>query len=184
MKFKLLISIIALIAVLGTWYACNTEGGNNSIPDKVSYNFHVRPILSDKCFACHGPDKNKRKADFRLDIEEFAFAPLKETNGTSRSNREGAFAIVRGKPEESELYKRITSKDPNYQMPSAESHLGLLTENEIKIIEKWIKQGAKYEKHWAFIKPVISKAARFNKYSLSASSLGDKPCSVILIWVK
>ncbi len=145
MKIKLLISIIALITVLGTWYACHTEGGNNAIPDKVSYNFHVRPILSDKCFACHGPDKNKRKADFRLDIEEFAFAPLKETKG--------AFAIVRGKPEESEMYKRIISKDPNYQMPSAESHLGLLTENEIKILERWIKQGAKYEKHWAFIKP-------------------------------
>ncbi len=144
MKAKLIISIIALIAVFGGWYACNTEGGN-AVPDKVSYNFHVRPILSDKCFACHGPDKNKRKADFRLDIEEFAFKPLKETKG--------AFAIVRGKPEESELYKRITSKDPDYQMPSPDSHLGLLSETEIRILEKWIKQGAQYEKHWAFVKP-------------------------------
>ncbi len=144
MKAKLIISIIALIAVFGGWYACNTEGGN-AVPDKVSYNFHVRPILSDKCFACHGPDRNKRKADFRLDIEEFAFKPLKETKG--------AFAIVRGKPEESELYKRITSKDPDYQMPSPDSHLGLLSETEIRILEKWIKQGAQYEKHWAFVKP-------------------------------
>lgn len=142
MKTKLILSIIA---VIGGWYACSTEGGNDVIPDTISYNFHVRPILSDKCFACHGPDAKKRKADFRLDIEEAAFAPLKETKG--------AFAIVRGKPEESELYKRITSKDPNYQMPTPDSHLGVLTENEIKIIEKWIKQGAKYEKHWAFIKP-------------------------------
>ncbi len=144
MKAKLIISIIALIAVFGGWYACYTEGGN-AVPDKVSYNFHVRPILSDKCFACHGPDKNKRKADFRLDIEEFAFKPLKETKG--------AFAIVRGKPEESELYKRITSNDPDYQMPSPDSHLGLLSETEIRILEKWIKQGAQYEKHWAFVKP-------------------------------
>ena len=128
MKTKLIISIIALIAVVGGWYAYNTEGGSDAIPDTVSYNFHVRPILSDKCFACHGPDKNKRKADFRLDIEEFAFAPLKETKG--------AFAIVKGKPEESELYKRITSKDADYQMPTPESHLGSLTENEIKIIER------------------------------------------------
>ena len=97
MKTKLLISIITLITLVGSWYACNTEGGNNAIPDNVSYNFHVRPILSDKCFACHGPDKNKRKAEFRLDIEEFAFAPLKETKG--------AFAIVRGQPEESEWIK-------------------------------------------------------------------------------
>jgi hypothetical protein len=80
-----------------------------------------------------------------LDIEEFAFAPLKETKG--------AFAIVRGKPEQSELYKRITSTDPDYQMPTPEAHLGVLSGNEINIIEKWIKQGAKYEKHWAFIKP-------------------------------
>ncbi len=145
MKTKLIISIIALITAVGGWYAYNTEGGNDAIPDTVSYNFHVRPILSDKCFACHGPDKNKRKAEFRLDIEENAFAPLKETKG--------AFAIVKGKPEESELYKRITSKDADYQMPTPESHLGSLTENEIKIIERWIKQGAKYEKHWAFIKP-------------------------------
>jgi hypothetical protein len=145
MKANLILLITALIVAVSAWYACNTEGGNSSLPDKISYNFHVRPILSDKCFACHGPDKNKRKAEFRLDIEENAFAPLKETKG--------AYAIVRGKPEESELYKRILSKDPRYQMPSPESHLGLLSENEIKIIEKWIQQGAKYEKHWAFIKP-------------------------------
>ena len=145
MKTKLILSIIILIISFTSWYACNTEGGSDAVPDTVSYNFHVRPILSDKCFACHGPDANKRKAEFRLDIEEFAFAPLKETKG--------AFAIVRGKPEQSELYKRITSKDPDYMMPSPGAHLGLLSETEIKIIEKWIKQGAKYEKHWAFIKP-------------------------------
>jgi Protein of unknown function (DUF1553)/Protein of unknown function (DUF1549)/Planctomycete cytochrome C len=145
MKSKLHIVLIAIFAAILAWYACNTEGGKAAIPDTVSYNFHVRPILSDKCFACHGPDKNKRKAEFRLDIEEFAFAPLKETKG--------AFAIVRGKPEESELYKRIISKDRDYQMPSPDSHLGLLTEIEIQTLEKWIKQGAKYEKHWAFIKP-------------------------------
>ncbi|MBL7817182.1 MAG: PSD1 domain-containing protein [Saprospiraceae bacterium] len=145
MKIKPIILIIAILGSSTAWYACRTEGGSNSIPDKISYNFHIRPILSDKCFACHGPDANKRKADFRLDIEEYAFKPLKETKG--------AFAIVRGKPEESELFKRITSKDPNYQMPTPDSHLGSLNENEIKIIEKWIKQGAKYEKHWAFIKP-------------------------------
>ena len=145
MKTKLIIAITAIIAAFVIWYACNTEGENDAIPDKISYNYHVRPILSDKCFACHGPDANKRKAEFRLDIEENAFAPLKETKG--------AYAIVKGKPEESELYKRITSKDPDYLMPSPESHLGILSKNETKIIEKWIKQGAKYEKHWAFIKP-------------------------------
>jgi Protein of unknown function (DUF1553)/Protein of unknown function (DUF1549)/Planctomycete cytochrome C len=145
MKPNQILSITAIFIAFSAWYACNTEGSNAGVPDTISYNFHVRPILSDKCFACHGPDKNKRKAEFRLDIEEHAFAPLKETKG--------AYAIVRGKPEESELYKRITSKDAHYQMPTPDSHLGVLSENEIKIIEKWIKQGAKYEKHWAFIKP-------------------------------
>lgn len=146
MKAKFFIWTALIMTLLGANYACHTEGGSSEgIPDEVSYNFHVRPILSDKCFACHGPDKNKIKADLRLDIEEEAFKPLKETKG--------AFAIVRGKPEESELYKRITSKDPNYQMPTPDSHLGTLNETEIKIIERWIKQGAKYEKHWAFIKP-------------------------------
>jgi mono/diheme cytochrome c family protein len=184
MKTRSILLLITLIIGTTTWYACNTEGAAAAIPDTVSYNFHVRPILSDKCFACHGPDANKRKADFRLDIEEFAFAALKETKG--------AFAIVRGKPEQSELYKRITSTDPDYQMPTPEAHLGVLSENEINIIEKWIKQGAKYEKHWAFIKPekvglpkVSNKKwvkneidyftqAKMNEYGLSPNEEADK----------
>ncbi|MES1214505.1 MAG: PSD1 and planctomycete cytochrome C domain-containing protein, partial [Bacteroidota bacterium] len=127
--------------------ACNTKD-SNALPKTVSYNFDIRPILSDKCFACHGPDANKRKAEFRLDIADSAFKPLKETKG--------AFAFVPGKPEESEVYKRISSTDPGYQMPVPESHLGLLNEREIALIKKWIKQGAKYEKHWAFTAPVKS----------------------------
>jgi hypothetical protein len=81
-----------------------------------------------------------------------AYAPLKETKG--------AFAIIPGKPEESELIKRISSTDPSYQMPSAESHLGLLSEKEIALFTAWIKQGAKYEKHWAFVKPEKSPLPR------------------------
>ncbi|TDB66909.1 PSD1 and planctomycete cytochrome C domain-containing protein [Arundinibacter roseus] len=118
-------------------------------PETVSYNFHIRPILSDKCFACHGPDAKKREANLRLDLAETAFLPLKETKG--------AFALVPGKPEESELYRRITSSDPAYQMPTPESHLGMLSEEEIGLVKKWIKQGAKYEKHWAFVAPVKAK---------------------------
>lgn len=126
------------------WYACRT--GEAVIPATVSYNFHVRPILSDKCFKCHGPDKNQLKAGLRLDNAESAYAPLQETKG--------AFAIVPGKPEASEMMKRITSKDTAYQMPTPESHLGALTDQEIGIIEKWIAQGAVYEKHWALLPPV------------------------------
>ncbi len=135
-------SALLLAATVG----CNNKGGSaESMPDVVSYNFNIRPILSDKCFACHGPDANKRQAHLRLDVAEAAYAPLTETKG--------AYAIVPGKPEQSELYKRISSQDPTYQMPTPESHLGILNEHEIALFKKWIKQGAKYERHWAFIAP-------------------------------
>jgi Protein of unknown function (DUF1553)/Protein of unknown function (DUF1549)/Planctomycete cytochrome C len=148
MKIRILILIIIAVVLFAARTGCSNTGNRdeNAIPEKISYNFHIRPILSDKCFACHGPDKNKRKAGLRLDIEDSAFLPLKETKG--------AFAIVRGKPEISELIKRITSTDPSYMMPSPDSHLGVLTEKEIKLFTAWIKQGAKYEPHWAFTKPI------------------------------
>lgn len=147
MKVKILASIICLASVFVVWLGCNNSKntGNNALPSTISYNFHIRPILSDKCFACHGPDKNKRQAGLRLDIADSAFLPLRETKG--------AFAIVPGNPEASEIIKRITSTDPSYQMPSPESHLGLLSEREIQLFTAWIKQGGKYEKHWAFTPP-------------------------------
>ena len=111
--------------------------------DQISYNFHIRPILSDKCFACHGPDANKRESDLRLDTEEGAFKALKESPGK--------FALVAGKPEESEMYHRMLSSDPSEVMPPPESNLSL-TEEEISLIKRWIEQGAKYEPHWAFLK--------------------------------
>src|SRR5258706_9040413 len=145
---KLLVIIVSLFAgIILLSQACNhKDGKSGAVPGTISYNFDVRPILSDKCYACHGPDANKRKAKFRLDIPDSVYAPLKETKG--------AFALVPGKPEESEVFKRISSTDPTYQMPAPESHLGLLSEYEIAVIKKWIKQGAKYEKHWAFTIPV------------------------------
>ena len=135
--------------------SCGRLGKNTSapLPDKVSYNFHIRPILSDKCFSCHGPDANKREAHLRLDKPESAFAPLTETKG--------AFAIVKGKPEESELFKRISSADPHYQMPTPESHIGALTPDQIALFKKWIQQGAKYESHWAFTPPVKPEVPKF-----------------------
>lgn len=147
MKFKVIISVIVLVTLLSVWVSCSNKNKKDKtgIAGTISYNYDIRPILSDKCFACHGPDANKRKAGLRLDIMDSAYAPLQETKG--------AFAIVPGKPEESELIKRISSTDPSYQMPSAESHLGLLSEKEIALFTTWIKQGAKYEKHWAFVKP-------------------------------
>jgi hypothetical protein len=132
------------------WQACSdgSSGEHKSVAfnkGKIDFNFHVKPILSDKCFACHGPDVKKRQANFRLDTEEGAFKALK-----SDSNH---FAIVKGKPGDSYLVKRIFSDDPLFRMPPAESNL-VLTENEKNILKKWIEQGAEYKKHWAFIPPL------------------------------
>lgn len=134
------------MAAIGLWNACDHQQSIDGLPEKISYNFHVRPILSDKCFVCHGPDKNQLKAGLRLDHAEGAYAPLQETKG--------AYAIVPGKPEASELMRRITSQDPDVQMPTPDSHLGSLSELEVRILERWIKQGAVYEKHWALLPPV------------------------------
>ena len=145
-RFRTFVIVLLFFAgIIFLTQACSSKD-ELALPKTVSYNFDVRPILSDKCFACHGPDANKRKAKLRLDLADSAFVPLKQTKG--------AYAFIPGKPEESEVYKRISSTDPGYQMPAPESHLGLLSEREKALIKKWIKQGAKYEKHWAFIPPV------------------------------
>ena len=133
------IAFLAISCFKGNKALQNTSGS-----DVLSYNFDIRPILSDRCFACHGPDSKKREAGLRLDVAENAYAKLKEGKGV---------AIFPGKPEQSEVYKRITSPDPSFQMPTPESHLGLLSENEIGLVRKWIEQGARYEQHWAFVAP-------------------------------
>ncbi len=133
-----------LVAGAVVWIGIG-QNDDTYIPDKVSYNFHIRPILADRCFKCHGPDGAQRKAKLRLDREEGLFRAVKES--------EGAFVIVPGKPGESDLYRRISSSDTAHLMPPPTSRLAL-NEHEIGLIEKWIRQGAKYEKHWALMLPV------------------------------
>lgn len=107
---------------------------------ELSYNYDVRPILSDKCFLCHGPDEQKNGAGLRLDNAAAAFAALTESDG---------FAIVPGKIDESVAWHRIVSTEADEIMPPPDSNL-VMTPEEKEIIRKWIEQGAPYEKHWAF----------------------------------
>jgi hypothetical protein len=113
---------------------------------EVEFNRDVRPILSDRCYACHGPDKGNRKTKMRLDLEADAKAPLSGKR----------FAIVPGSPEKSEIYKRITSTNQAQRMPPAYLGHDKLRDDQIEIIRKWIEQGAKYQIHWSFIPPVKS----------------------------
>jgi hypothetical protein len=117
------------------------------MPEVVDYNFHIRPILSDRCFKCHGPDANKRQANLRLDTPEGAFAAFKDNAK--------AHAIVPGDPYASDAFTRLITKDTSERMPPMKSNL-TLNQHEIDLIEKWIEQGANYKPHWAFIKPLKS----------------------------
>ncbi len=114
-----------------------------SLPEKIDFNHHVKPILSDKCFACHGPDMAKQKAGLRLDIEENAYAVLEGS---------GKRAIVPGNAGKSELVYRILSDDPEVQMPPPEFKVEL-SKNEMAVLTKWVEQGADYKPHWSFIRP-------------------------------
>ncbi len=118
-----------------------------SLPDIIDFNYHIKPILSDRCFACHGPDKNKQKAGLRLDIADSAYAAMRSGNGK---------AIVKGSLKSSEVFHRIISDDPEKVMPPPESNLSL-TNKEIAFITKWIEQGAEYKPHWAFTIPEKKK---------------------------
>lgn len=112
-------------------------------PETLSFNRHIRPILSDKCFACHGPDSHARKGDLRLDRPQ--------PDGTVQS------IIVAGNPEASELVKRILSTDPEEQMPPP-SQEKQLTPAQKELLATWIAQGAPYEAHWSYIPPVLNAA--------------------------
>jgi hypothetical protein len=134
-----------LLAVLLAFGVTSADGA-----EKLHYNRDIRPILSDKCFHCHGPDKNKRDSGLRLDVREDALAM-----------RDGIRAIVPGKPDGSEIISRISTTDPDDHMPPAKSKLDSLTPAEIALLKRWIAEGAEYEAHWAFIplKPIAAPKA-------------------------
>src|SRR5205809_6048944 len=111
-------------------------------PLKIDFNRDIRPILSDNCFKCHGPDEKERKAKLRLDLKEEALKPAKS----------GDYPIVPGDLTKSKLFERITSRDPDELMPPPKTGKKL-TAQQIDLFRRWILEGAKFVGHWAFVKP-------------------------------
>ena len=109
--------------------------------DRIDFTRDIRPIFSNYCFQCHGPDANQREADLRLDIAESIF-----------SHRDEIPLLVAGEPEQSELYLRISTTDPQQHMPPPD-HERQPTAEQIQLIKEWIAQGAEMESHWAFQPP-------------------------------
>lgn len=122
------------------------------LPDQIDFNMHVKPILSDRCFACHGPDEKTREGDLRLDLEEHAFGKL--------PNKHTAFA--KNSLRNSAAIQRILSEDEELAMPPPSSNLNLTAE-EKAILIKWVKQGAEWKDHWSFIPPEKPKVPQITE---------------------
>jgi len=158
-KLGVLFSIILLFVVV----ACQTKGPKikdvntgmllEKVPDSVDFTFHVKPILSDRCFKCHGPDKNALQGGLSLHTAAGAYMAL----GKAKDRQ----AVVPFKPEASELVVRIHSTDPITQKPPPESNLSL-SDYEKEVLEKWIAQGGNYQEHWAFSPPTAEKVPNLN----------------------
>ena len=128
------------VILLSTLYSVNT------LAEEINFNRDIKPILSDRCFHCHGPDEETREGHLRLDIPD-------GKDGAFRVRKNKA-AIVPGKPEQSHLYLRIITGDEDDVMPPLDSHKKALSAKEKETFKQWIKEGAKWANHWAFEKPV------------------------------
>ena len=134
---------LPLILLLGT-VGCHHPPARVGTAQHLDFNQDVQPILASRCFSCHGPDPEMRKAGLRLDLEESA---LKKRPGHPD-------AIVPGHPDQSELIKRIESKDPHHLMPqTSEGGAKPMKPDEIAVLREWVKEGAVYRPHWAFEEP-------------------------------
>jgi hypothetical protein len=122
-----------MLAILSVALVARGETG----PGAVDFARDIKPLLSDRCFACHGPDEESREGELRLDVREAAVD----------------WAIVPGEPGESAVIERIESKDPDLKMPPADSHKKPLTDAEIALVRRWVQDGAPYQLHWAYVPP-------------------------------
>ncbi|MDX2030460.1 MAG: PSD1 and planctomycete cytochrome C domain-containing protein [Blastocatellia bacterium] len=136
--FRLKVLMLGVV-LLGGGFAKVAERAAAQTVREVNFNRDIRPIFSGACFRCHGPDKGARKAGLRLDLREEA---------TKRA-RSGAIPIVPGRPEESEIVRRIFSTEKGVVMPPEEAHK-ILTAEQKALVRRWVAEGAKYEGHWAY----------------------------------
>ena len=136
------------------------SSSSSSPAEQISFNKHIRPILADRCFVCHGPDATTREAGLRFDREESAKQPSVDSGET---------AIVPGQPEMSELLRRLSASD-DLQMPPPDSNLSV-TQDEIELIRRWIAEGAKWERHWSLISPVKAEAPAVANLSWPVNSI-------------
>ncbi len=154
--------IYAVVFVTGLLLSCSLEIPTgvsqeySALPEIIDFNYHVKPILSDRCYQCHGPDENTRKAGLRLDVESIAFSKLES----------GKTAFSPGSLYKSESAHRILHDDPDVVMPPPEANLAL-TNREKAIIFKWIEQGAEWKEHWAFLPPQNQNSIINDKSSLN-----------------
>jgi hypothetical protein len=132
--------VATAIAVLALWQVGFSAQAlaEPAAPPAIDFNRHIRPIFSENCFACHGPDDKQRKAKLRLDVRESAV--------------DRAAVIVPGRAAQSELLKRVASDDPEVRMPPPKTGKRL-TAQQVELLRRWIDQGAKWSGHWAFLRP-------------------------------
>ncbi len=142
-----LFKLSLLAAIL--WVSCqnsiptDVRQAMGDLPEEVDFNFHIRPLLADRCYKCHGPDDEAREANLRLDLEEGAFSTLE---GSAYR------PFVPGNLRRSQAWQRIISPIEDFMMPPPQSHLNL-SDYEKALIASWIQQGAKWKDHWSFVAP-------------------------------
>ena len=147
-----------------------TVASASAAPPPVDYGRDVRPILSDKCYHCHGPDGSGRKAKLRFDTKDGAFRVKNDST-----------VIIPGKSAESEIIFRVTSTDPEEMMPPPDAKIGRLTPAEVAILKRWIDEGAPFQNHWAFepLSPVATPATQLPNLKTQPTSFPSLSASPI-----
>jgi hypothetical protein len=152
MRISIFTFVSLILITTLSLHSCQQETYDGPLPEVVDFNFHIRPILSNNCFLCHGPDPSSREANLRLDLEEAATTALENGNRP----------IHPGNWKKSEIMHRIMTDDPELQMPPPNMNKKF-SKREIALLQKWIDQGAEWKEYWAFIPPKSPEGNEFEQ---------------------